>query len=181
METAIEESEFMAGAVKRITVDLSGYPDLVVVYLGMRVNFLSGIKTLAGFGPKIQNSVKAKPDGLLLHENLIVSLFPPHLGMRQYWRDFKSLETWTRSDPHRAWWKQFLRDSGGTGFWHETYFLRGGIEAIYDDVPQPLGLSAFAPTREARGTMFSSRQRLGIAGEAATPPPVAESDLNNAR
>jgi hypothetical protein len=181
METAIEESEFMAGAVKRITVDLSGYPDLVVVYLGMRVNFLSGIKTLAGFGPKIQNSVKAKPDGLLLHENLIVSLFPPHLGMRQYWRDFKSLETWTRSDPHRAWWKQFLRDSGGTGFWHETYFLRGGIEAIYDDVSQPLGLSAFAPTREARGTMFSSRQRLGIAGEAATPPPVAESDLNNAR
>ena len=46
--------------------------------------------------------------------------------MRQYWRDFQSLEAWTRSEPHRVWWKNFLRNSGGTGFWHETYFLRGG-------------------------------------------------------
>ncbi|MFZ0520747.1 MAG: DUF4188 domain-containing protein [Candidatus Acidiferrales bacterium] len=167
----------MAGTVKRVTVDLGGYPELVVVYLGMRVNVLTGLKTLLGFGPKIQNSVKAQPDGLLLHENFLLSLFPPHAGMRQYWRDFQSLETWARSEPHRAWWKQFLRDSGGTGFWHETYFLRGGIEAIYDDIPEPLGLSAFAPTREARGGMFSARQRLGIAGEAAVAPPVPESDL----
>jgi hypothetical protein len=170
----------MAGSVKRITVDLSGYPDLVVVYLGMRVNLLRGLKTLFGFGPKIQSAVNAKPDGLLLHENLIVSLFPPHVGMRQYWRDFPSLEAWARSEPHRVWWKQFLQDSGGTGFWHETYFLRGGIEAIYDDIHQPLGLLAFAPPREARGPMFSSRQRLGIAGAtAAEPPPVAESELDD--
>lgn len=169
----------MTGQVKRITVDLSGYPDLVVVYLGMRVNLLSGIKTLFGFGPSIQGAVDAAPDGLLRHENLIISLFPPHLGMRQYWRDFPSLEAWTRSEPHRTWWKRFLRDSGGTGFWHETYFLRGGIEAIYDDIPQPLGLLAFAPSREARGSLFSSRQRLGIAGSAAEPPPVAESDLDS--
>jgi fumigallin biosynthesis monooxygenase-like protein len=171
----------MAGSVKRMTVDLSDYPDLVVVYLGMRVNLLSGLKTLFGFGPKIQNSVDANPAGLLRHEYLLISLFPPHLGMRQYWRDFQSLEAWTRSEPHRAWWKQFLRDSGGTGFWHETYFLRGGIEAIYDDIHQPLGLMAFAPSREARGSMFSSRQRLGIAGTAAAPPPVAESDLEDGR
>lgn len=168
----------MPGAVKRMTVDLSGYPDLVVVYLGMRVNFFSGLKTLFGFGPKIQSAVNAKPEGLLLHENMIISLFPPHLAMREYWRDFQSLEAWARSEPHRAWWKQFLRDSGGTGFWHETYFLRGGIEAIYDDINQPLGLSAFAPTHEAKGAMFSARQRLGIAGDAAAPPPVTETDLD---
>jgi hypothetical protein len=30
----------------RQTVDLSAYPDLVVIYLGMRVNVLTGIKTL---------------------------------------------------------------------------------------------------------------------------------------
>lgn len=167
----------MAGKVKRITVDLSGYPDLVVIYLGMRVNVLTGLKTLLGFGPKIQDSVKARPDGLLLHENFLMSLFPAHVGMRQYWRDFQSLETWARSEPHRAWWKQFLRDSGGTGFWHETYFSRGGVEAIYDDIPQLLGLSAFAPTREARVAMFGARQRLGIAGEAAVAAPMAESDL----
>jgi hypothetical protein len=62
--------------VDRQTVDLSAYPELVVIYL----------------------------------------------GMRQYWRDFEALERWARSEPHRLWWKQFLRDSGGTGFWHETYF-----------------------------------------------------------
>lgn len=168
-----------SGPVKRITVDLSDYPDLVVVYLGMRVNLFRGLKTLFGLGPKIQSAVQANPHGLLQHETFLISPFPPHFGMRQYWRDFQSLEAWTRSEPHRAWWKNFLRNSGGTGFWHETYFLRGGIEAIYDDIHQPTGLSAFAPLREARGPMFSSRQRLGLTGAAAEPPPLAESDMDD--
>ena len=53
MRITIEETEFMAGGVTCITVDLSGSHDLVVVYLGMRVNFLSGIKTLLGLRPLI--------------------------------------------------------------------------------------------------------------------------------
>jgi hypothetical protein len=166
----------MAKANRRV-VDLSSYPDLVVMYLGMRVNALTGIKTLLGFYPKITNSATAQPKGLLLHEYLIVSLFPPHIGIRQYWRDFESVEAWARSEPHRAWWKQFLRDSGGTAFWHETYFMRGGMEAIYDDLPVPLGFLKFAPSHEARGPMFSSRQRLGLSGNAAISAPFAESDL----
>jgi hypothetical protein len=68
----------------RQTVDLTPYPDLIVVYLGMRVNVLAGMKTLVGFGHQIGDSVAAQPDGLLFHENLIFSLFPPHIGMRQY-------------------------------------------------------------------------------------------------
>ena len=91
----------MKAKVDRRTVDLSGYPDLVVIYLGMRVNAIAGLKTLLGFGPKIAQSVADRPDGLLLHENLVFSLLPPHVGMRQYWRDFESLESWARSDPHR--------------------------------------------------------------------------------
>lgn len=158
----------------RRTVDLSQYPDLVVIYLGMRVNVLGGIKTLFGFGPKIANAVDAKPDGLLLHEQLTYSVIPLHVGMRQYWRDFQSLETWARSEPHKIWWQNFVRDSGGTGFWHETYFVRGGFEAIYDDVPVPIGFSKFAPVIPAKGAMFSSRKRLTLAGEAATPAPVSE-------
>lgn len=164
--------------VNRLTVDLGTYPDLVVIYLGMRVNALTGLKTLGGFGPKITASVNAQPDGLLLHETMIYSLFPPHLVLRQYWRDFQSLENWARSEPHRAWWKRFLRDSGGTGFWHETYFRRGGMEAIYDNVPVPLGFLKFAPSHEARGPMFSSRQRLGLSGDATFAAPLSESDLN---
>jgi hypothetical protein len=81
--------------------------------------------------------------------------------------DFESLERWTRSDPHRTWWKNFLRDSEGTGFWHETYRMQGGIDAIYDDVPKPVGMFAFAPVTKARGGMFSARRRI-----AATRPDV---------
>lgn len=47
----------MKPAVKRRTVDLSGYPDLVVIDLGMRVNAWYGLKTLLGFGPRIQPGV----------------------------------------------------------------------------------------------------------------------------
>lgn len=166
--------------VNRQTVDLSGFPNLVVVYLGMRVNALSGIKTVLGFGPKISRSVAAMPDGLLLHENLFYSLFPPHVGMRQYWRDFESLESWARSEPHQLWWKQFLRNSGGTGFWHETYFLRGGMEAIYDDLRQPVGFLRFAPSHAARGPLFSARQRLGLIDNVPISSPVSESELDRA-
>src|SRR6476660_4349325 len=151
----------MSGKVNRKTVDLSQYPNLVVIYLGMRVNRLSGLKTLAGFGPKISNSVAAGPDGLLVHEFFLLSLFPAHLGMRQYWRDLDSLLAWSRSEPHRVWWKKFLRDSGGTGFWHENYFMQGGMEAIFDDLAKPVGFMRFAPLKPARGAMFDAAQRSG--------------------
>src|SRR3984885_15300729 len=154
----------MSTLVNRQTVDLSQYPDLVVIYLGMRVNRIAGLKTLFGFGPKISGSVDAHPKGLLSHEYFVMSLFPMHLGMRQYWTDMESLLSWSRSEPHRAWWKNFLRDTGGTGFWHETYLMQGGIEAIYDDLARPTGLLSFAPPVAARGPMFSSRQRAHLAG-----------------
>lgn len=167
----------MKGKVERRTVDLSGYPDMVVIYLGMRVNALTGLKTLIGFGPKIAAAVDAKPEGLLLHENLLFSLFPPHVGMRQYWRDFESLERWARSEPHRDWWRQFLRNSGGTGFWHEAYFMRGGMEAVYDDMTSDTGFLHFAPQQRAQGKMFSARGRARQEGEAGVAVPVKEDEL----
>ena len=167
----------MKPQVNRRTVDLSAYPDLVVIYLGMRVNAITGLKTLIGFGPRISKSVDAQPDGLLLHENFLFSLFPAHAGMRQYWRDFDSLEQWTRSEPHRQWWQAFLRDSGGTGFWHEAYFIRGGMEAVYIDIEVPLGFSVFAPVVPARGGMFSARRRLNMSDEPKMAAPLSENDL----
>ncbi|TLG13481.1 DUF4188 domain-containing protein [Nocardia cyriacigeorgica] len=161
--------------VNRATVDLSGYPDLVVIYLGMRVRKPRGMLRLLGVGPKLYRSHQDQPDGLLSHEDIIWSLFPPHWGARQYWRDLDSLERWTRSAPHRDWWQQFLRDSGGTGFWHEAYFLRGGIDAMYDDMSTSTGLTRFAPVQASRGRMFSTRGR--VHGEpAAYPPVVTETD-----
>jgi hypothetical protein len=161
--------------VDRRTVNLSAYPDLVVIYLGMRVNRVTGIKTLLGFKPKISSSVDAQPDGLLRHENVIYSLFPMNIGMRQYWRDQDSLLRWTRSDPHRQWWLSFLKDSGGTGFWHETYFRRGGIEAIYSDIPENIGLMAFAPIVPARGPMFGAAARAEK--EFGAQPVLSEEEL----
>jgi len=165
----------MPTKVNRRTVDLSQFPDLIVVLLGMRVNKLTGLKTLLGFGPKISASVEAQPDGLFAHEIFLFSLFPAHLGIRQYWRDMESLLAWTRSDPHRLWWQTFLKNSGGTGFWHETYTLRGGMEAIYDDVPQPIGFMRFAPVMQARGPLFSAATRAHQ-GRGAEPV-LSEAEL----
>jgi Monooxygenase af470-like len=160
---------------KRETVDLSQYPDLVVVYLGMRVNTLTGIRTVLGFNGRISDAVAAKPAGLLLHEAMMYSL--RHVGMRQYWRDFDSLEAWTRSEPHKMWWRDFLQDSKGTGFWHETYLRRGGMEAVYIDMPARSGFARFAPVKAARGSMFSARTRARAAGQTLGRPAIGEDEL----
>lgn len=169
----------MKTSVKRQSVDLTGYPELVVIYLGMRVNALTGLKTLLGLGPQINKAGAARPPGLLHFENKIIySLFPLHVGMRWYWRDFESMENWTRSPPHKVWWQSFLKDSGGTGFWHEAYFVGGGMEAIYSDVETPLGFLAFAPVVAARGSAFSARRRAGHQGAVPSQPEGAsESEI----
>jgi len=171
-------NELHKKSVDRVTVDLAQFPDLVVIYLGMKVRSIRGLGTLLTSGRRVRRAVADKPQGLLLHEGVIYSLLPPNIGMRQYWSDFESLEAWSRSMPHREWWKQFLRDSAGTGFWHETYFMRGGMEAVYNDVDAALGFSAFARTMPARGTMFSARDRLKYGAQAPSiGPPVPEEDL----
>ena len=169
----------MSTRVERRTVDLSTYPDLVVIYLGMHVRTLRGLLTLLGLGPQIEKAGGGRPEGLLHFENnIIFGLFPLHVRMRWYWKDFASMERWARSEPHRKWWQSFLKDSGGTGFWHETYFMRGGMEAVYDDVNRKLGMSAFAPSLQARGPMFSARTRARVDGAVpAQPVGVGESDL----
>jgi len=102
------------------------------------------------------------PEGLLGHENFLWSL--THVGIRQYWRDLESLETFTRSAPHAGWWKSFLADNGGAGFWHEAYSRRG-IEAVYLDMP-PAGLARFAPERAPVGSFMSTRERIDRDREA---------------
>ena len=80
--------------------------------------------------------------------------------------------------PHQQWWRDFLRDSAGTGFWHETYFMRGGMEAIYDDMGKPIGMMSFAPLEKARGSMFSARNRLGL-GEPQVSAVIPEGELTD--
>jgi len=148
----------MDAFVFRRSVDLSAYPDLIVVYLGLRVNRWLGVKTLLGIGPGIAAIEKSKPAGLLAHEPMMFSL--RHLAFRQYWRDLESLEAFVRSEPHKTWWKQFSKDHQGAGFWHEVYRLKGGMEALYLDMP-PIGLGSFAPAKAAEGDFATLRGRLG--------------------
>src|SRR2546422_9291911 len=58
----------MPSTVDRRAVDLAAFPDLVVIYLGMRVRTFAGIKSLLGLGPQIDKAGVARPEGLLHFE-----------------------------------------------------------------------------------------------------------------
>jgi hypothetical protein len=49
------------------------------------------------------------------------------------------------------------------------------MEAIYDDVPVPVGMMVFAPVIPARGAMFGATHRAGAA--ARSEPVLTEQDL----
>ena len=123
------------------SVDLSAYPDLIVVYLGFRLGTWRDLPRLLGIGRGLNHTARHKPDGLLAHENLLWGWM--HVGMRQYWRDLDAMLAYTRAPQHAAWWRDFGQNPGRNGFWHETYSRRGGMEAIYLNMP-PIGLSGFA-------------------------------------
>lgn len=164
--------------IRRDTVDLSDHPDLVVIYIGMKVKRPKGLVTLLRFGHRMRKAMAQEPEGLLHSDHLVYGLFPPHVGVRQYWEDLEALETWARKPPHADWWREYLADPGGTGFWHEAYMHDGTFEAIYDDLDQGVGLRAFAPTRPARGSLFTAWRRAERAPEQAPArAPVAETEL----
>src|SRR5579862_3873383 len=147
----------MAAKIKRTTVDLSAYPDLVVIYLGMRVNSLRGLKDIAQTRPGHQGcgSCQARGSFVTRRPDLFAGPFTPQCAsIGLIWNPWRLGARSTMS--HQKWWKDFLRDPGGTGFWHETYFRRGGFEAIYDDIPMPIGMMTFAPN-QAREDRCSRR------------------------
>jgi hypothetical protein len=77
---------------KEIVADLSAYPQLVVIYLGMRVYRWRGLRTVLRVRSEIHKALAQNLDGLLFHESFYFSLLPLHIGLRQYWRDFDSLD-----------------------------------------------------------------------------------------
>jgi hypothetical protein len=141
----------------RRSVDLTAYPDLIVVYLGIRLRGWRGALAMLQIGSGLAAIRRDPPDGLLRDEGLLYGW--GHFGMRQYWRDLESLERFTRSDPHKQWWRSFAKGGAGAGFWHETYRKQGGMEAVYIDTP-PIGFAAFAESRPPVGPFLSARERL---------------------
>lgn len=148
----------MQEVVERRSVDLIDYPDLVMVLLGFRVRGLRGWLALRRIKPGLDQIARDRPSGLLAHEGMRFSL--THMGFRQYWRDLESLERFTRSEPHSTWWRQIRELSAEAGFWHEAYHARGGIEALYVAMPEPVGLQLFAPERQPVGPFMSARSRM---------------------
>jgi hypothetical protein len=53
--------------------------------------------------------------------------------------------------------------------------MQGGMEAIYDDIDEPIGFMRFAPVKAARGAMFGAAHRTALKqqGEAV----VSEAEL----
>ena len=147
----------------RTSVDLSGYPDLVVIYLGYRAKSLRAIPSLLRIGRGLGAIERDPPPGLLAHEGLWFGFMHP--GFRQYWRDFESLERFTRETQHMTWWRDFARNPDHGGIWHETYRLRGGMESIYSGMPR-IGFARFAPDRVPTGMFRSARQRVEADGGA---------------
>lgn len=141
----------------RQTIVLEDYPDLVMILLGFRVGGLRALPALMRIGRGLSGITRDPPTGLLRHDGFLFGW--NHLGIRQYWRDQASLEAFTRAGPHSGWWRDFLRDAGGSGFWHEAYHARGGVEAIYVGMPAPVGLGTFAPTAAPTGRLLSAAGR----------------------
>lgn len=142
----------------RQSVDLSAYPDLIVIMLGFRVSSWRGFLSLIGIGRGMRSIQDAPPDGLLAHEQFLFAL--NHVGIRQYWRDLESLERFTRSAPHSHWWRDFAKLSNGAGFWHETYAKSGAMEALYANLPGPMGFARFAPPLDPVGPFLTARARM---------------------
>src|SRR5579863_3403798 len=115
------------------------------------------------FGPRIDAAVAAASRRAW---SVFSSFFPLHVGMRQYWRDFESLKTWARSLPHQKWWQNFVRDSGGTGFWscgeHRT--TRG---------PSGPGFPARLPRPDAYATKTPETLTRQCRAAATQAPPAS--------
>ncbi|GAB0112921.1 monooxygenase family protein [Acidisoma sp. C75] len=149
----------------RETVDLSAYPDFVMILLGFRLRRPSALGAFFQLGRGFAQIARQPPDGLLASENFLFGW--NHLGIRQYWRDMASLETFTRAEPHAEWWRRFARPQAATGFWHEVYSARGGVEALYLGMPETgFGLGRFAPRLAPAGRLKSGRGRLEADREA---------------
>ncbi|MEQ7874915.1 DUF4188 domain-containing protein [Sphingomonas sp. ASV193] len=154
----------MHDARNRKSVDLSDFPDLVMIMLGFKLRSWRGLLAMRRIGIGLKRISDNYPEGLLSHEGMMFGL--THLGFRQYWKDLDHLERFTRSEPHSTWWTHVRELSAAAGFWHETYHANGGVEALYVGMQGATGLQRFAPERRPVGPFMSARARIQGGGTA---------------
>jgi hypothetical protein len=121
----------------RFTADIEG--DFVLI--GMRVNHPLRVRQWLPIAMAMPRMLKV----LSQHPELGCLGFQSWFGrttiLVQYWRDFDSLDRFSRDKdlPHLEPWRRFnraVRDSGDVGIWHETFRVRAGeYEAVYGNMP----------------------------------------------
>ena len=114
--------------------------------------------------------VTAAPEGLLLHVYLLYFTVPPHFGMRQYWRDFDSLEGWAHDLPHKAWWRDYLRDRAGPASGTDVFPRRSGGVRLCRHAT--FGFHQVCAESAGSRLVVSARRRLGLKEEGTAPAPV---------
>ncbi len=146
---------------ERMTAEVEG--DFVVFLIGMRINKIwkihKWLPVLLAM-PRMIKELQADPNsGFLGH----VAGIPV---MVQYWRSFKDLEAYARSQDKEHWpaWVNFNKrvsnSRGDVGIWHETYKVRAGeYEAIYSGMPA-FGLGEVGKLSPVSGGRDSARGRL---------------------
>jgi hypothetical protein len=145
----------------RMAAEIEG--DFVVFIIGMRINkpwkLHKWVPVFLGM-PRMLKELKQQPES-----GFLGSISGGLLNV-QYWRSFKHLEAYARSQDRLHWpaWVAFnkrMRESrGDVGIWHETYLVRAGqYEAIYSGMP-PWGLGCIAALVPASGRKESARGRV---------------------
>jgi len=149
----------------------AGHSEALVVFLiGMRINHVHKIGKwlpVARAMPRMLAELRAEPaSGFLGSEYLLGG--PRTLVALQYWRDFDSLEAYSRARDREHWpaWVAFNKavgSDGTVGIFHETYAVpRGASETIYANMP-PFGLGRLAGLVPAAGSRSAARARMQAA------------------
>ncbi|WP_225204983.1 DUF4188 domain-containing protein [Novosphingobium huizhouense] len=156
----------------RMTADYDG--PLVVFIIGMRINRLfkvaKWLPVVRAMGPMIAELERDPRSGFLGWQPMLAGLRTVLLV--QYWRDFDSLETYSRARDKQHWpaWAAFnkaIGTDGSVGIFHETYVVApGGHETVYVNMP-PFGLGRVGKLVGAEGSRRDARERMKQAGGAA--------------
>ena len=153
----------------RVVASLPGsIAELALARIGLiarRWSARGAVRSLAKAAERAATEAKVAGAGLLHAERFAAGT--GHVVLLQYWRDYESMEAWTRRPPHSEWWRSAvdrMRRKGDLGVYHESFLVpRANVESIYLDSP-PVGLMAFGDLDDANGPRTAARDRLGRRG-----------------
>jgi hypothetical protein len=136
----VDPKEDTTVTVARTTVDRDAYLDLVIVYLGMRVRATRGLRTVLGVRPQIGRSWREEPDGCCCTKTSCGGSFR-HMPACDSTGVISTASNAGRAQSPTGAGGRRSGNTAGTGSWHEAYFARSGIDAMYVDMTPATGLA----------------------------------------